>query len=39
LFYEDDFDIGKGKFPDYWIDNEDPVEYILKCLEQQKQIF
>lgn len=33
LFYEDDFEIGKGKFPDYWIDNENPIEYILKCLE------
>lgn len=33
LFYEDDFEIGKGKYPDYWIDNENPVEYILKCLE------
>lgn len=34
LFYEDDFEIGKGKFPDYWIDNENPIEYILKYLEQ-----
>ena len=34
LFYENDFEIGKGKFPDYWIDNENPAEYILKCLEQ-----
>ena len=32
LFYEDDFEIGKGKFPDYWIDNENPVAYLLKCL-------
>ena len=34
VFYEDDFEIGKGKYPDYWIDNENPVEYILKCLEK-----
>ncbi len=34
LFYEEDFEIGKGKFPDYWIDNEKPVEYLLKYLEE-----
>lgn len=32
VFYEDDFEIGKGYIPDYWIDDENPVEYILRCI-------
>ncbi len=37
LFYEEDFEIGKGKFPDFWIDNEKPVEYLLKYLEELEE--
>lgn len=33
LFYEADFEVGKGKMPDYWIDNENPVDYLLQFLK------
>lgn len=32
LFFENNFAIGQGKFPDYWIDHENPVEHLLECL-------
>ena len=32
VFYEDGFVIGKGKFPNFLIDEEDPAAYILRCL-------
>lgn len=34
VFYQDGFEIGKGYMPDYWIDDENPVEYLLRCIRQ-----
>jgi len=31
LFFEENFEIGRGYVPDYWIDDEYPVEYLEKC--------
>ena len=39
VFYEDGFEIGKGYLPDYWIDDENPSAYLLKCLGECKDCY
>ena len=38
LFYHDGFDEGKGFVPDYWIDDENPVEVVEKWIRRKNGI-